>query len=83
MADLDSVDTFLGFTEESTCGAAHLHADELRWRAGIDNQQVDLVAADTHVSRHDVPTQVAQVLEGSVLGRCSSPLPFRSHNPRR
>ena len=59
MADLAAVDTFLGSAESATLGAAHFDEDELEWRTGVNRQDVDLVTADTEVSRYDGPSQTA------------------------
>jgi len=80
MADLASVDTFLGLAEAAARRAANLDKDEFERRPLVDRYQVDLVAADAHVSRDGGPAHAAQVRESGVLGDCPSPLPLRRHD---
>ena len=83
VANLASVDTFLGLAEATTGCAADFDEDKLSGRAGIDRQQVDLVAADTHIARDDGPLQRAQMIDDGVLGGRASSLPLCCRHDRR
>lgn len=83
MADLGTVNSFLGRAESRRPETAHLDNHERRGRPGIDREDVYLVTADTQIAAHDVPTKAFQVVGCFCLRKRAVDLSSGFHMPAR